>query len=230
VDLRAALGRERVRAIVCGAYSTFALTSRGGVIGWGLNNSGQLSLDVASDADLIAWRPVRLARLEGVATLAGGAQQTLALTKDGRLLAFGASVYGQLGRGGVDVGSANAKHPEPGAVEVGALDGAAPVALAAGEHVSACTTADGNAFFWGMASTGAGPARCAGAGVGLPSWACGIGGGGRRPSPACPPRLALNAHTLRPHAPLPARRAQACCPRGRRRRATTTPTIWCPAR
>lgn len=37
---------------------------------------------------------------------------------------------------------------------VAGLEGVELSAVAAGEHVSACTTADGSAFFWGMASTG----------------------------------------------------------------------------
>lgn len=36
----------------------------------------------------------------------------------------------------------------------GLPEGVQPLAAAAGEHVSACTTSDGSAYFWGMASTG----------------------------------------------------------------------------
>ncbi len=45
--------------------------------------------------------------LRGVAALAGGEQHTLALTKAGALLSFGAGTYGMLGRSKVDTSTAN---------------------------------------------------------------------------------------------------------------------------
>lgn len=115
VDLAPLLGRERVADLFCGAYNCFVLANRGTVVGWGLNNSGQLSLPAETDSQCIAWAPKKLEALTAanVRTLRGGSQQTLAITADNKLLSFGASVYGQLGREGVDVGSANAKYPEP---------------------------------------------------------------------------------------------------------------------
>lgn len=84
MDLSAILGRERVRDLCCGAYNCFVITSSRNVVGWGLNNSGQLSLPSEHESDFVCWRPRRLERLTDIKTLAGGSQQTLALARDGR--------------------------------------------------------------------------------------------------------------------------------------------------
>ncbi|EFJ50871.1 hypothetical protein VOLCADRAFT_57885, partial [Volvox carteri f. nagariensis] len=142
-----ALGNTTAVDVACGAYSTFVIGKNGDVAAWGLNNSGQLGIAKQSDDDNIKWEPESVDSLSGVVHIAGGEQHSLALTKKGALLSFGAATYGMLGRRDVDTTTANDIHPEP--KQVDGLDGIKVEAIAAGTNVSACTTTDGDAWFWG---------------------------------------------------------------------------------
>ncbi|GIL76672.1 hypothetical protein Vretifemale_6231 [Volvox reticuliferus] len=144
--LEALLGNTMVCNIACGGYNTFAIGENGAVVAWGLNNSGQLGIANDSIDNVIRWEPVAVNSLKGVTHIAGGEKHTLALTKGGILLSFGASVYGMLGRRDVDA-NANEVHVEPTPVD--GLDGIKVEGIAAGTNVSACITADGDAWFWG---------------------------------------------------------------------------------
>ena len=143
-----ALGSTQAVDVACGAYSTFVIGKNGAVAAWGLNNSGQLGIAKENNDDNLKWEPVPVASLKGVAHIAGGEQHTLALTKKGVLLSFGAATYGMLGRRDVDTNTANEIHPEPKPVD-GLPEGAKVECIAAGTNVSACTTSDGDAWFWG---------------------------------------------------------------------------------
>lgn len=147
VDFARALGSSPAVDVACGAYSTFVIAKNGAVAAWGLNNSGQLGVPKEGNDDNIQWAPVPVDSLSGVAAIAGGEQHTLALTKKGVMLSFGAGTYGMLGRRDVNTQTANEVHPEPKPVD--GLDGLRVAAMAAGTNVSACTTSDGDAWFWG---------------------------------------------------------------------------------
>ncbi len=58
------LGNQAVAEVACGAYSTFAVSKAGRVAAWGLNNSGQLGLAKADDADNIKCVGCRCLPLE----------------------------------------------------------------------------------------------------------------------------------------------------------------------
>uniref|UniRef100_A0A7S0WHD4 RCC1-like domain-containing protein n=1 Tax=Chlamydomonas leiostraca TaxID=1034604 RepID=A0A7S0WHD4_9CHLO len=143
----AGLGRSPVVAIATGTYTSFVITKSGEVAAWGLNGSCQLGLEKAGDEDNFKWEPVKVPAFTKVAAIKGGEHHTLVLTQGGKVLAVGSSTYGSLGRQGVEVGSANAKYPEPAEVE--GLGDAQAVALAAGSNVSGCVTGDGNLWLWG---------------------------------------------------------------------------------
>eukprot|EP00877_Chromochloris_zofingiensis_P002885 jgi/Chrzof1/12598/Cz07g00140.t1 len=143
--LSAAIGND-VADIACGLYSTYAISKRGEVAGWGLNNAGQLAIP----EQLCLWEPTYIDEVKGIAAVAGGEHHTLFLTKKGEVLACGAPTYGMLGRSGVDVtaGSSSTCVPQP----IDKSDGLAEehvVAVAAGTNVSACVTKEGNAYLWG---------------------------------------------------------------------------------
>ncbi|KAK9820428.1 hypothetical protein WJX72_010230 [[Myrmecia] bisecta] len=129
----------------CGTYGTFALTADGHVFAWGLNNYGQLALPGQEPI----WTPALVKALEGrdIVGIRCGQHHTLALTKDGRLLAFGRPTYGRLGRQAANVSSDEAV-PEPAPVD--GLDGVKVAGMAAGLAVSGCVSEAGDAYCWGF--------------------------------------------------------------------------------
>lgn len=177
--------------VACGAYSTFAISKRGAVAAWGLNNAGQLALPLAAEAAAAAaaaggkqqqrqrssddggkrkqqqqdgeedgedeeghghfhWRPKFVDALRRVAAIAGGEHHSLALTRRGEVLSFGAPTYGMLGRSNVDAGESSSANHAPSPVDLAdGLGDEAVVGVAAGTNVSAAVTRGGNAYFWG---------------------------------------------------------------------------------
>lgn len=154
--LASAIGPD-VADIGAGAYGSFAISGRGAVAAWGLNNGGQLALPLAAsqDGEQCVWVPTAVPALSaaaGVVGVAGGEHHSVALTRSGSVLAFGSSNYGMLGRSGLPrpVGKQTMCVPEPGPVAAAdGLGSEAPTSLAAGVHVSACVTASGELYVWG---------------------------------------------------------------------------------
>jgi len=165
----AAIGNE-VADVVCGAYSTFAISRRGAVAAWGLNNAGQLALPLAAEPGAdgggpqqeqeqqqqeegrghFHWEPKRVGALAKVAAIAGGEHHTLALTRAGEVLSFGAPTYGMLGRSNVDAAASSAANHAPSPVDrEDGFEEEAVVGIAAGTNVSAAVTRQGNLFLWG---------------------------------------------------------------------------------
>ncbi|GAX84248.1 hypothetical protein CEUSTIGMA_g11671.t1 [Chlamydomonas eustigma] len=130
-----------------GLYNTFAISETGDVVGWGLNNSGQLGIPKANADDNLVWIPVKIESLKKIADVRGGEQHTLALTKEGRVVTFGAATYGMLGRSGLDVGKASENYPVP--EEVDGLADHKVTCIAAGMNISGCCTSDGALWLWG---------------------------------------------------------------------------------
>ena len=98
------LGLQDVVAIALGsgrpplaghAVHALALTGTGAVMGWGNNDSSQLGSHPSGNHRL----PIQIAGFTGVAIKAvfAGGRHSLALTVDGRILAWGADDRGQLG-------------------------------------------------------------------------------------------------------------------------------------
>lgn len=168
-----------VADVVCGAYSTFAISGKGAVAAWGLNNAGQLALPLAGGGPEAGgqqqrqgreedgqqpgdqqrqeeggghfhWAPRRVDALSRVAAIAGGEHHTLALTRAGAVLSFGAPTYGMLGRSNVDAGASSSANHGPHPIDLS--DGLADervLGVAAGTNVSAAVTAGGNLYLWG---------------------------------------------------------------------------------
>jgi regulator of chromosome condensation len=165
----AAIGPEVVD-IGCGHYSTYAVSKRGGVAAWGLNNMGQLGLAVIVEGEAAAaaaagdgqanghaaaaangdaggpinhavWAPQAVPGLtKGVSAAAGGEHHALLLHKASSVLSCGRSLYGMLGRAAA---ADDAALPEPQPVDAtDGLAGEKPVSVAAGMNVSACVTAE----------------------------------------------------------------------------------------
>eukprot|EP00854_Cymbomonas_tetramitiformis_P033295 gene33295-42645_t len=89
-------------SIACGSFSSFAITFSGEVYSWGLNNYGQLGWEVPTEKGKAGsgfYEPRLVEALQGkrVTQIASGEHHTLALTKNGAVLAFGRPTYGRLG-------------------------------------------------------------------------------------------------------------------------------------
>ncbi len=145
-------GLENVAAISAGWDHSLALTRDGRVYAWGGRSHGQLGDGVRATGRPLAT-PHPVSGVEGVAAIAAGGQHSLALTRDGRVFAWGSNWNGQLGDGRSGAGTHSAAPLPVSAPDgKGALTGV--VAIAAGALHSAAVMADGRLFVWGYNGTG----------------------------------------------------------------------------
>jgi len=91
------MGLRKIKDIFSGAYHSFALDERGRVFAWGLNNRGQLG----DGKTVTTCRPHEIHTLSelDVLSIQGGEHHSVALTKDGRVFAWGKNDDCQLGQG-----------------------------------------------------------------------------------------------------------------------------------
>jgi alpha-tubulin suppressor-like RCC1 family protein len=87
----------QVTAIAAGATDSLAVTSDGRVLAWGYNGSGQLGNGSTTSSPVPV--PVDLPPGMQVTAVAAGDDHTVAVTSDGRALAWGYNAWGQLGDG-----------------------------------------------------------------------------------------------------------------------------------
>lgn len=91
-----ALRGVQVRRVAAGDSHVLAVTAEGGVYTWGVGFYG--SLGHGDETSLAVPKPVEKLRGERVASAAGGAFHSLAVTEDGRVFVWGRDHCGQLGR------------------------------------------------------------------------------------------------------------------------------------
>jgi alpha-tubulin suppressor-like RCC1 family protein len=87
----------KVVAASGGLLHSLALTTTGRVLAWGDNQAGQLGDGNVSASSLPVW--VRLPKTARIVGLAAGRYHSLALTRAGKVLAWGMGQQGQLGNG-----------------------------------------------------------------------------------------------------------------------------------
>ncbi|MEU7023834.1 Ig-like domain repeat protein [Streptomyces sp. NPDC046203] len=137
-------------AIAAGRYHSLAVTSDGRVFAWGYNYWGQLGNGTTGvDPNPTPVETDLPAGTEATAVAAGDSH-SLALTSDGRVLAWGADYNGQLGDGMYNF------FPTPTPVETLLPAGTRVTAIDAatsGNH-SLAVTSDGHALGWGADSSG----------------------------------------------------------------------------
>ncbi|MDE6107544.1 MAG: hypothetical protein K2F83_02575, partial [Oscillospiraceae bacterium] len=160
--------KQAVPMISAGQSHTLALTSAGEVYGWGDGNGGALgaqnkSLQYSPQPITIKQENGNYTTLTGIVSVAAGDNFSLALTKDGRVYAWGDNQQGQLGVVS-SLGTGNTQITEPSLV-LAPRDASDPnrdedgylnniVAISAGVNHSLALTADGAVYAWGKASNG----------------------------------------------------------------------------
>ena len=152
VDLTA-LGGARVVSLAAGNHNVLVVDDQGRLWGWGSNGNGELGDGTTTTrltpvaADLSALGGAK------VVSVAAGSNFTLALDDTGKIWSWGNSYNSVLGRATTSscVGSAC---PEPAAVDMSPLGGAAVVAIGAGEFHSLALDETGRLWAWGYNYSG----------------------------------------------------------------------------
>ena len=138
-------------AVFAGGWHTFALTDAGAVVGFGLNNWGQLGVPLR-DACIYTPRIIESLSGRNVVSIACGEHHSLALTAHGEVLSFGRFAYGRLGRpmdAIADARDGDAACPAPARVSFPAGEKTRLARVAAGMSHSACVDDDGTLFVFG---------------------------------------------------------------------------------
>jgi alpha-tubulin suppressor-like RCC1 family protein len=136
-----------VVALAAGSDHSLALKSDGSVLGWGLNQDGQVG---GGGFGSIYTQPVQVVGLgagSGVVAIAAGARHSLALKSDGTVLAWGNGNVGQIGDGGID----NRYTPTP---VYGIGPGSGTTAISAGSFHNLALRSDGTVLAWGYNISG----------------------------------------------------------------------------
>lgn len=143
---------EDVTGIAAAEFSSYALTSTGQVYSWGQNNFGQLGTgNTVRQSTPVSVQLPALSQDETVTRIASANNRhALALTSDGRVLAWGKNEDGQLG-----IGNSTDSHVP---VFVHLPYGVKATAIAAGGTItpghSLALTSDGRVLAWGSGSSG----------------------------------------------------------------------------
>ncbi len=139
-------GGDPVTAIAAGYQHSLAATRSGRVYAWGTGTSGQLGDGGVQDSRA----PVLVTRLPGndpVVAVAAGYVHSVALTRSGRVFAWGGNPFGQVGQNGATV------VPQP-IVVPGLPTGDPVVVIAAGAAHTLALTRSGRLYAWGAQGAG----------------------------------------------------------------------------
>lgn len=132
------LGRLNLTSIVCGQFSTAAVTEAGELYMWGSNEAGQLG---RGDFSASTSDPIKIPIAGEVKSVSIGYGHVLAVTMDGKVFSWGKNFYGQLGVG---------DHRDKSTPEaVSHLEGETIVEVSAGQYHSLALTKTGVVYAWG---------------------------------------------------------------------------------
>lgn len=149
-------GLTDATALASGVSHGLALLRDGTVVAWGGNTSGQLGDGTRQGTWEKQRSPVQVAGLSEVRAIAAANAHSLALTRDGRVFAWGADQDGELGNGT----SGNEREREEAGTPEGQLTPklvaglAGAVAIAAGGGSDYALLADGGVMAWGRDDAG----------------------------------------------------------------------------
>lgn len=150
VPASGALAGKSIAMLRPGRSHNMALCDDGTLVTWGANSSGSLGFDDTRSRALPEAVPMRGALKDRrVASVATGADFTLALCTDGTLAAWGINTSGQLGNNGLPA----INIPVP-VVRDGLLAGKTVSAITTGASHSLVLCEDGSLFAWGLNADG----------------------------------------------------------------------------
>ncbi len=150
VTMSGALAGKSITAVAAGESHTVALASDGQAYAWGYNFFGQLGDGSAT----MRTTPVAVTTTGALAgktitAIAAGASHTVALTSEGKLYAWGANIWGQLGDGTTD-----SRRAPVAVVMNGSLADKTIIAVAAGLSHTVALASDGTLLAWGLLGPG----------------------------------------------------------------------------
>ncbi|KAK5995348.1 Protein pim1 [Cladobotryum mycophilum] len=157
------LPRGKITKVACGAYHSFAIDKNGTVWGWGLNNFGEIGVELnAGEDDAVILKPVKLTFLEDhtVTEIDGGMHHSLACTDKGQLFTWGRVDGYQVGFEKEQIEKIDKEYviqDERGnariLVKPTQQEGLSNViAVSAGVDNSFAVTEDGKAYSWGFST------------------------------------------------------------------------------
>lgn len=133
---------SKIKAIAAGSNHTVALDSEGKVWTWGRNNHGQLGYSTNSQ---VSAEPTEIPGITTpIVAIAAGEYHTLAVTANGKVLAWGRNDYGQIG----------ARCPQPNTPSAEVCDVNGILVVAAGDNHSVALKNDGTVVAWGRNTVG----------------------------------------------------------------------------
>ncbi|MEU7023835.1 Ig-like domain repeat protein [Streptomyces sp. NPDC046203] len=135
-----------IKAIAAGHFHNLALTTDNHLFAWGWNREGQVGDGTTIDRHTPV--PVDLPAGTEIKAIAARGNHSLALTTDGRVLAWGLNSTGQLGNGAANFA------PNPTPVQTLIPAGTDIVAIVAGGYYSLALTSDGHVLGWGSNAWG----------------------------------------------------------------------------
>jgi alpha-tubulin suppressor-like RCC1 family protein len=152
-------GLSGVSAIAAGESHTLALLANGTVEAWGYNNYGQLGNGATGGPDTCesevpcSTTPMPVSGLSEVKAIAAAGNHSLALLKNGTVMAWGDDTWGQLGDG--SSGSATCTESLPCSTTPLKVQGLSGVkAISAGPYDSYALMENGTVMAWGVNGSG----------------------------------------------------------------------------
>jgi regulator of chromosome condensation len=159
------LALSKIKLIGAGSYHSFAVNKAGETFAWGLNQFGQCAVgEGGTDGESITT-PTLVEGLQGydIVWIGGGEHHSLALTSDGKLLAWGRLDINQLGIPKSQTADIALPQPNPRYLPVPTvIPNIPPMKFAAcGTHHNIAISRAGEIYTWGSGETwqvGHGPA------------------------------------------------------------------------
>ena len=144
--VRGELQGRKVLQVAAGAYFTVCVTEGGAVFAFGSNNGGQLGVGDTENKNVPTLLRGELAN-KSVMQVAAGSVQTMCITADGLVYAWGHNDNGELGIG-------NTERRLVPTLVTEQLQRKTAVYVTAGDTHTLCITSDGSLFAWGNNGNG----------------------------------------------------------------------------